>query len=121
MSAISELPGGGFDQAHHAAAWRKYKVLRLLFCFLGIGWLPFMFGIIRLTNRWNFNSATDYPAMIAWFLVLLWVISACVVGTMLILWPCPRCGKLFRGLFHPFLPKQCVHCGLPRWASRGDQ
>jgi hypothetical protein len=96
-------------------------MLRLLLCFLVIGWLTFMLGIVTLTNRWNLNSTTDYPAMATWFLVFLWVIATCVVGTMRISWPCPRCGKLFRRLFRPFLPKQCVHCGLPRWASRGDQ
>lgn len=110
-----------WDRDRYAAAWKRYKVLRLLFFVLGVGWLPFVLGIVMFTDHWSLNSATDYPAMVAWFLVLLWVIAACVVGAMRILWPCPRCGKLFRGFFRPFLPKRCVHCGLPRWSSRGDQ
>jgi hypothetical protein len=121
MSAISELPDGSLEEARYASAWRRYKVLRLLLCFLGIGWLPFAFGIITLTDHWNSNSITDFHVMVAWFLLFLWIIAACVVGTMSALWPCPRCGKLFRGWFRPFLPKRCVHCGLARWASRGDQ
>jgi hypothetical protein len=30
-------------------------------------------------------------------------------------WPCPRCGCAFRGLWRrPWMPKNCVYCGLPR-------
>ena len=29
-------------------------------------------------------------------------------------WPCPRCGYAFRGRMSLWLPKNCVHCGLPR-------
>jgi hypothetical protein len=30
-------------------------------------------------------------------------------------WPCPRCGSAFRGFWgRPWLPKNCVYCGLPR-------
>jgi len=123
MSAVSRPPTSTFEQSRYASAWRTYKVLRFLFLLLGIGWVPFGYGIITLTDHWNSNSTTAYPAMVAWVLVLLWVIAACVVGSMRVLWPCPRCGKPFRGLFRlrPFLPKRCVHCGLPRWASSGDQ
>lgn len=121
MGATSEVSGSNFDQARYATAWRRYKVLRILFCFLGIGWFPFVFGIVILSDHWNLGSTRNYTAMVAWFLVFIWVIAACVVGSMRIRWPCPRCGKSFRGFFRPLLPKRCVHCGLPRWASRGDQ
>jgi hypothetical protein len=30
-------------------------------------------------------------------------------------WPCPRYGCAFRGFWgRPWLPKNCVYCGLPR-------
>ena len=36
-------------------------------------------------------------------------------------WPCPRCGCAFRGYWtRPWLPKQCVYCGLPRWSDSPD-
>jgi hypothetical protein len=34
----------------------------------------------------------------------------------LLRWPCPRCGKSFRGFWGtPWMPKRCRYCGLARW------
>lgn len=35
-------------------------------------------------------------------------------------WPCPRCGCAFRGLWRPWLPRNCVYCGLPREGNAID-
>jgi hypothetical protein len=109
-----------FDRGRYASAWRRYKILRLLFLLLAIGWFPFAFAVITLLPHQETVSAFSYSAMLSWFLIALWVLAACVVGTMRVLWPCPRCGKLFRGFSQLTLPKQCVHCGLPRWVNPAE-
>lgn len=55
--------------------------------------------------------------LISFFMVAL-TATGVVAGLKqlkLIRWACPRCGCAFRGFWgRPWMPKNCVYCGLPR-------
>lgn len=98
----------------YAASWKRYKKLRQLRLLFGLGWLAVVAGVVFLGQRWHLAAVFGY------FVIFVWLLATSVVGTMLVTWPCPRCGKSFRG-FRPYLPKACSHCGLPRWkGASGD-
>jgi hypothetical protein len=64
-------------------------------------------------------------------LFVLWAIASVIAGQRLMNWKCPRCGEVYCGgakaFDRPgawfnwlFLPPQCVHCGLPKFASSAE-
>lgn len=89
------------------SGWSSYKRTRVILLLLVIGWIPFGLSVIWLQTR------VDFPALVSWTLIAVWVLFVLIQGTRLAIWPCPNCGKFFRGPL-PFLPKQCWYCKHPR-------
>lgn len=48
-----------------------------------------------------------------------WIAAYGVAGVRAAWFPCPRCGKPFfaRWWYRNPFARQCVHCGLPKWAN----
>jgi hypothetical protein len=87
--------------------WNNYRKNRLILFLLVIGWPPLGIGVNWLQARLGF------PDFILWSVLTLWILFVIVQGTRVAIWPCPNCGRPFRGML-PFLPKQCRHCNQPR-------
>jgi hypothetical protein len=97
-------------RARYHAAWQKYAFLRVAYPLLLLGWLPFAYilGAVFRFFRWNI--------IVCVILVLAWLPLMPVLGWQWSYWPCPRCGKAFKGKY-PFFPKLCYYCNLPKWSE----
>jgi hypothetical protein len=103
-----------------AEQWQQYRRLRATVLVLAIGLLPWSFamGLVAARLRPPMQSAVILVGVGGW-LVAVWF-----TGMRLSFWRCPRCGKPFgRRPFggtksNKFL-RECVHCGLPKYAERG--
>ena len=86
--------------------WSRYRRDRLVMAFLVIGWIPIGLAVstIAESQRWTFLPFVFFPA---------WIGIAVFYGARLAVWPCPRCGKAFRG-YMPLLPRRCRYCGQER-------
>ena len=94
-------------------SWKSYRKHRFILICLLLGWIPIGLlanGLLAHFHLpWFFSTAVSF----VWLLLIL------AESGRVTLWPCPACGKRFRG-YLPFLPKQCVHCGSSRVRSRAD-
>jgi hypothetical protein len=87
--------------------WRSYRRAQLLLLTMFVGWIPVMRAVDALYTRFHL------PLAIVILVGIVWVVATCIQGIRVALWPCPYCGKSFRGLL-PFLPRKCRNCGRPR-------
>lgn len=91
--------------SHYPEAWKEYRARR----FWG---LVFMLGLILaplIAHRVIGTSERSLP-FVSFLSVVLFALTI-IQGYRFALWPCPKCGKAFRGTI-PF-PRGCRHCGLP--------
>src|SRR5260370_14676215 len=91
----------------HNASWRKFRIVRITFFVLVLGWLPY--GRLISSLR-----AHHWPAAIGFVLVIGYVLTLVSLGCCYAVWPCPRCGRAFRGL-RPYTVKYCYYCRIPNW------
>ena len=82
-----------------------------------ISWIPACFAIGVLGE---ITLKSDVPGFVAF---AVWAVAGLVVGTRVVGWRCPRCGKWFSvtsfGFNMGFLARKCAHCGLPKYANHG--
>jgi len=95
-----------------SAAWRSLILFVLLFFSA-----PLVAGLV-----WYL-----IPRTIRWILLAAYVVV--LISTLArtyyfqwkyVRWTCPRCGCLFRGVWRPWMPRQCAYCALPRWTEKTD-
>ena len=102
----------------YQSSWLEYRRLRQAY---KRSWLGFVaaFSLIILLS--SFGDKLPEAAQTAFTVVCL----AALFGSIAVItfnqwkwftWPCPRCGRSFRGWWSARLgfPKACVYCGLPR-------
>lgn len=96
--------------------WQDYRRRRNLALFAFLGYVPFVFVIALVAER-LFHSLT--PGRVV---ALGWMIFFVVAGIRYESFRCPRCRKLFfaKWWYHNSFARQCVHCGLPKYASPGS-
>src|SRR5690242_5382988 len=109
-----ELGGNGLEMrentaADYSAAWTEYRRRRYLAILFGLCFLV----VPPLTGRVMGNNRTSES--IVGVLILALLLLTLVECWRLAMWPCPRCGKAFRGTA-PF-PRKCRNCGLPLWSA----
>lgn len=98
---------------HYATNWAYYRRLRRDMV-LVLASIPVAALIMRSLLGTRF-AILNFAAFIY---VFLWP----YVGWRHAFFPCPRCGKPFRGVVYVFLmPRKCGYCGLPKFASSADQ
>ena len=88
--------------------WPAYTRHRLLSVCLLVGWIP----ATRLTDM--LLAHFHLPSFLLWIFLIVWILLTFIEVGRLALWPCPSCGKPFRGIFGLFLPKRRQHCQTPR-------
>src|SRR5882724_4481575 len=93
----------------YSAAWAEYRRRRNLAIISALAFVAFPLVAWRVTSPGYWSDLVI--ALIEMGILLSVVIS----GTRAALWPCPRCGKMFRGM----ISRNCRNCGLPLW-SHGD-
>jgi hypothetical protein len=106
--------------------WEAYRVrkrklvLYTIAVFLGI--VPFQLVVAFIDRKLFSSTSMVFPASLVWGGLYIFV------GSRLRVFPCPRCGKNFyAGMLHnpaelllkpnALLGRQCVHCGLPKFAE----
>jgi hypothetical protein len=99
------------SRVRYRAAWRKYRMLRIAFPLVFLGWLPFGYIVGAVFRFLNWNE------FIAGIIILAWIPLILIVGWPWPFWKCPQCGSAFKGIYDPFFPKHCRHCGLPKWGE----
>lgn len=108
------------DPATYQSSWQTYRQLRSDVMRSWI-WLGASFLLLILTA----GIADRIPKTIQMGLFGFCAVAVLFsIGVMSykqlkwIRWPCPRCGCAFRGFWgRPWLPRNCVYCGLPRAES----
>jgi hypothetical protein len=100
----------------YQASWQQYRRLRTTYM-RSCRW----FGATGLVLILIAASADELPKTVLPYLFALCLVAMITsTATMTfkqlkwLRWPCPRCGCAFRGLWRPWLPRNCVYCGLPR-------
>jgi len=113
----------GGSQTDFADAWRRYKLLRnTLIVF------SFAFFFVGALANFVVHSFSVTPANAYFGVEGTWVAAEFFTARALRSWKCPQCGKSFYGgrksedKFSTywqwwFLARQCVSCGLPRYAE----
>src|SRR6266404_3819674 len=94
-------------QESHPEHWQAYKRHRLALVLLFLTWIP----AVRLGDVIQTHLHLGEVFGIA--VPVVWIILIFLEGLRVASWPCPSCGKIFRGL-SPILPRQCAHCHTPR-------
>lgn len=94
-------------------AWRVYRRSRLFYFALLLGGVPWFFLIGSLTRFHFFSPGIETGLIIFWILIIFYQ------GWRLALWPCPRCGKAFRG--SALFTRTCRYCGLAIRSKKGSQ
>jgi len=95
-------------------AWRRYKKIRNVFLCAFFACVPAVVGGAYLLRVFRANWLT-FPFALA---CTVWVL---VLWIRLSQWRCPRCGKWFTAKWwynKGFFARKCVHCGLPKYATR---
>jgi hypothetical protein len=94
------------ERERYERAWRDYR-WRLAAVLLALG----LFVTAPLLSD-RFRSSWFGP---------LWLGSMIVASIRLSWWRCPRCARtFFSNLINNPLTRQCMHCGLPKWATTSD-
>ena len=88
------------DEAIYDSTWRSYRLNRVIFFILLIGWIPFGRGVSY------FVETLHGPAILGNGFGFAWIAALLIQGSRLAVWPCPRCRKAFRGWL-PYLPNRC--------------
>jgi hypothetical protein len=101
------------DQNQDSHIWKSYRKNRLVLVLLFLGWIPAL-GVSNFL-RARLHLPLLFPTVVG----ALWLVAVIVQGWRLRLWPCPSCGKSFRG-WSPLLPKRCYYCGRPRLRAKDE-
>ena len=93
----------------YARAWRDYKRRIIL------PWI-FVLAFVVLPYPSVLLLRAGVPPWACILLFLAILIAILVSYFRMWVFPCPRCGQLFRKSWK-WYGSQCVHCGLPKWAD----
>jgi hypothetical protein len=105
----------------YQSSWQEYRCLRknARYSLIAVG-ISFVALMVVMATAESHFSGTAQTALSVGFLIA-WVALMFIGGYhdwRLRRWPCPRCGRAFRGFWAlPWMPKRCVYCGLPRWTE----
>jgi hypothetical protein len=105
------------DASTYQAAWKQYWRLRSAYM---RSWRWFGVAGLTLILITAFANRPPKPIQLGLFASCVVAVFASIALISLkqlrwVRWPCPRCGCSFRGFWsRPWLPRQCVYCGLPR-------
>ncbi len=98
--------------------WQEYRRQRNVFWLVLVAYVPVV-GFVGLITARLTRSST--PVFVA---ALIWMGVAYFAGARLALWRCPRCGEWFSQTYWyhlGFFARQCVHCGLPKYAKTAEK
>jgi hypothetical protein len=95
------MPGAYLD------AWKEFRRREYLLIGSMVGFLVMPLAV------WQLMSPRYWRDLSGGSLVLVFLFSFPVCYWRLVIWPCPRCGKMFRS----FSSDKCRHCGLPIYAE----
>ena len=101
------------EDRSYVIAWRRYRTWARLRWVSLLGYVPFVAAAAFIGKRAGFPAAVPFMVA-AWFLFL----AVAVVGAGC--FACPRCRRRFFQAWrwgNPFASR-CLHCGLPKWATR---
>jgi hypothetical protein len=105
----------------YQTSWQEYRRLRknAKYSLIALG-ISFVALVVVVGTAEHYLPGAAQAALSIGFLIA-WVALMIIGGYhdwKLRRWPCPRCGRAFRGFWAlPWMPKRCVYCGLPRWTE----
>jgi hypothetical protein len=104
------------DASAYQSSWQQYRRLRGVYM---RSWRWFGCTGVLLILLTAFADKLSNPIRVGLFALCVVAVLASIAVMNLkqlkwLRWPCPRCGCAFRGLWRPWMPKNCVYCGLPR-------
>jgi hypothetical protein len=96
----------------YATAWQDCRRRRFIFVAFIVGFLPF--GALVLSSE-HWLPWGDYVAFASF---ICYALAITIASWRYHFWPCPRCGKSFRGMRPTiWMGKSCYYCKLPKWAE----
>lgn len=98
----------------YAVQWQDLRDRNYLVICLFLGFIP---GVGGLGWLLSFVSSSEVPVMVVGF---LWMLAFAWSSLRASFFPCPRCGKYFRGwnvglgrhCYATLVGRKCAHCGL---------
>lgn len=105
------------DASAYRCAWEQSRRLRSSYrrslTWPGVAFLSLIIVLVLADSIPNAVQLGLFSTSIAALTVA--GMAAGLKQLRLMRWACPRCGCAYRGLWgRPWMPKSCVHCGLPR-------
>lgn len=100
----------------YSGQWEGLKNARRLFIISFIGFLPGLFLVILVMDI--YFSAPSYATILV---MLLFGLGIGEIRRRYRMYPCPRCGKAFKGTWRVWEHGYCVNCKLPLWANPTDE
>jgi len=110
----------GYPRSDCAEAWATHRKTTQVLWGLIAGWIPFYLVIAETSARFLPKSNFKY----AFIAAAAYIAGLVVVGNMVNLFRCPRCGSRFYawgpfGLGHNMFKRHCRNCGLCKWQCDG--
>jgi hypothetical protein len=109
------------DSSAYQSSWLEYRRLRWVY---KKSWLGFAAAFSLLVLVSFMGEKLPPTAQVALSIMCLAAVFCSIAVISFnqwkwFTWPCPRCGRSFRGLWNRiWLPKTCAYCGLPREDER---
>jgi hypothetical protein len=107
----------------YAAAWSRYRRWSRAYWIVFASFLP----AVALLSRASGWLQRGQPGPV-FAVAIVWMIAWALIGRVTSTFHCPRCGELFFHVFdarpwrqswrHNPFARRCLHCGLPKWATR---
>jgi len=94
--------------------WQEYRRLRSVFFLVWALYLPV---VATCTVIWGARFGESTPGFV--ISAIAWMALVLFASDRVSNWRCPRCGESFVGEWgnRVFSVKECVHCGLPKFAA----
>lgn len=101
----------------HTSTWYNYRHRRNVFWILLLSYLP---GVA--VTAFVLRTATGSDAGVM-FVAGAWLVAYGIAGWRFGHFPCPRCSRSFfiRRFMFCVWTRQCLHCGLAKWADPKTQ
>jgi hypothetical protein len=105
------------DASAYRSSWEQYRKLRSAYVRSSI-WPGAAFLALVLLSAFADKLPNAIQIALFAFCLVALIATGAAAGLkkfQWLRWPCPRCGFAFRGFWgRPWMPKNCVYCGLPR-------
>jgi hypothetical protein len=105
------------DEENFAPVWEEYRRRRRQFLIAFFGVFALLMATVTVSRPLGLEVL---PAIAVTILMPVWLIGWAITAFRFSGFYCPRCDRPFFSTrwYHNQLSQKCLHCGLPKWATK---